>query len=290
MRVAVTGASGFTGTHLVRELVRRGHTVRALVRGSSDLSEIEAYVEKSMVCDLASADSIAAALEGAEALINVVTLGTGLAPSLIEAAEQTGVRRCVFTSTTGIFTTLNPASKAIRLDAERAIEGSALDYTILRPTMIYGTPRDRNMWRLIRWLHRWPMVPVAGAGTHKQQPVHVDDLAWALSEVLTAPPTIRKAYNVSGGSVITFNEVVDTIAKHLGKRIGKVRVPLRPVYASIRAVEKLGIGAPVKSEQLLRLNEDKAFPHDDAGRDFGYAPRTFDQGIGSEVTFLRRNR
>lgn len=288
MKIAVTGASGFTGSHLVRELSERGHAVSALVRPSSDLGAIRKHLAETRVCDLSDGDSIAAAIEGCDSMINVVTLGTGLASPLVDAARRAGIRRVVFTSTTGIFTTLNPASKEIRLEAERTIQESSLAYTIIRPTMIYGTPRDRNMWRLITWINRSRFVPVAGAGEHKQQPVHVEDLAWALAEAAEKNTTERKSYNISGGSVLTFNEVVDTIAHHLGRRVWKVRLPLRPMYSSVHAIERLGFRAPIKSEQLLRLNEDKAFPHIEATHDFGYNPRPFYEGARTEVGYLHR--
>jgi nucleoside-diphosphate-sugar epimerase len=288
MRVAVTGATGFTGSHLVAELSRRGYEVRALVRGTSDLAPIREYVASTVSCDLSEPDVVARALEGCDSMINVVSLGTGLADPLIAAVQKAGTPRVVFTSTTGIYTTLSPASKKIRLDAEEALDRSGLAFTLIRPTMIYGTPRDRNMWRLVRWINRFRFIPVAGSGEHKQQPVHVDDLAWALAESAQAPASVGKKYNLSGASVLTFNEVVDTIARNLGKRIWKVRLPMRPVHASIRTMERAGIRTIIKSEQISRLNEDKAFSYDQAARDFGYGPRSFDEGIRSEIAFLRK--
>lgn len=287
MRIAVTGATGFTGTHLVRELSARGHDIRALIRPSSDVSAVRERISESVACDLSDESSVAQALDGIECLINVVSLGTGLADPLVRAAQVAQVPRTVFTSTTGIFTTLNPASKQIRLNAEKTIEDSSSSWTILRPTMIYGTPGDRNMWRLIRSIRRIPVVPVVGSGEHTQQPVHVGDLAWALAEAAESSVARGKAYNVSGGTVLTFKEVLDTIAKHLGKRIYKVRLPLGPMHAIVSTSERWRLRLPVKSEQLLRLNEDKSFSHELATADLGYAPRSFDEGIRSEIQFLR---
>ncbi|MEO8218775.1 MAG: NAD(P)H-binding protein [Acidobacteriota bacterium] len=286
MKVAVTGSTGFTGKHLVRELARRGHSVSALLRPSSDISSVKALLSSSHVCDLTDPASMTAALDGVDALINVVTLGTGLGPPIVRAAEAAGIPRVIFTSTTGIYTTLNPASKGVRLAAERIIDESALAYSILRPTMIYGTPGDRNMWRLITWINRTSVVPLIGDGQHKQQPVHVEDLAWALCQAAESPSTARRAYNISGGSILTFRDVIDTIADGLQRRIWKLRLPLGPIHGVVRTLERMGIRSPVKSEQLLRLNEDKVFPHLEASRDFEYKPRSFTEGIRSEIGFL----
>lgn len=98
-------------------------------------------------------------------MINIASLGFGHAPNIINACQEMKIERAIFISTTGIFTKLNPDSKGIRLEAERLIKESELDYTIIRPTMIYGTPKDRNMWRLVKYLKRLPMLPILGNGS-----------------------------------------------------------------------------------------------------------------------------
>ena len=123
----------------------------------------------------------------------------------------------VFVSTTAIFTQLNAGSKVVRQAAEAAITSSGLDTTILRPTMIYGTPGDRNMIRLVRWLERWPVLPVFGSGRSLQQPVHVSDVAWAVVQVLETPATIGRQFNISGAAPLTYNDVVRLISQALGR-------------------------------------------------------------------------
>ena len=97
---------------------------------------------------------------------------------------------------------------------------SSLNYTILRPTMIYGTSRDRKMCRLIRYLARWSVLPVIGIGEHLQQPVYVADVAAAVLQAIESAATIGRAYNLSGGTVLTFNKVVDTPSCLAGGFVG----------------------------------------------------------------------
>ena len=87
---------------------------------------------------------------------------------------------------------------SFRVAAELAIETSSLKYTILRPTMIYGSDRDRNMWRLIRFMRYSPIVPIFGDGTSLQQPIYVDDVAQAIVGCLGSDKTIGKSYNIAG--------------------------------------------------------------------------------------------
>jgi nucleoside-diphosphate-sugar epimerase len=285
MTVLLTGATGFTGSHVLALLRERGVRVRCLVRPRSDRSLLppDAPIVEGDIGDAASLDR---ALDGVDALVNTASLGFGHAPVLVAAAERARVRRAIFISTTAVFTSLNAKSRSVRLAAEAEIEGNALDYTILRPTMIYGSARDRNMVRLIRFLRRWRVLPVIGSGEHLQQPVYVGDVAAAVVQALDAPAASRRAFNVSGGTALTFNAVIDTIAALLRIRVWKLHLPAAPFTALLGAFERAGLRLPVKKEQIERLNEDKSFDHADAARAFGYAPLSFEEGMRRELAVL----
>jgi len=220
-------------------------------------------------------------------LLYEASLGFGAEPSLLEGCHFAGDRRGVFVSTTAIFTRLNAGSKVVRQAAEAAITSSGLDTTILRPTMIYGTPADRNMIRLIRWLDRWPVLPVFGNGRSLQQPVHVSDVAWAVVQALEAPDTINRQFNISGAAPLTYKDVVHLTAQALDRRVQRFHIPASPMVGFLQFLEHLGIILPIKAEQVLRLNEDKAFSHEDAAEVFGYTPMAFEQGIREEVALFR---
>ena len=283
MRVLVTGATGFTGSFVVPALVERGHQVTCFVRESSPVALLPLDSVSLRYGDIAEPDFLATALQGEQVLVNLASLGFGHAIDIVNAALAAGTRRTIFFSTTAIFTGLDARSKAIRLAAEEAICSSALDYTILRPTMIYGTSRDRNLCRLIRFVKKWRVVPVPGRGEALQQPVYVEDLARAVVRVIDADLTIGKSYNLPGARPVSFNEMVDTVAGLLDLRAFRVHLPVGVLAAVASAAERASVPFPVKAEQILRLSEDKAFDHTDAARDFGYAPRSFQEGILLEL-------
>ena len=162
-----------------------------------------------------------------------------------------------------------------------------MSYTILRPTMIYGSPRDRNMWRLIRFMRISPVIPVFGDGKSLQQPVYVGDVAQAVIRCLSMYITICKTFNLSGKRPLTYNEVIDTIARPMKKQIGKIHLPSRLIVSLLRGFERIRIPFPIKAEQVLRLNEDKAFSYAEAQRDFDYNPLSFEDGIKLELKQLR---
>ncbi len=285
----VTGATGFLGEHTVPRLLRdAGEPVAVLVRPSSTLGHLEDLGVEVRVGDLRQPATIERALHGVDTLVNLASLAFGATPALVGACLDAGVRRALFVGTTAMFTTLDAPSKAVRQQAEHAITGSALNYTILRPTMIYGTPRDANMSRLVRVLRRTPVFPVLGSGAYLQQPVHVDDVADAVTTALRCPAATQRTYNLSGAQPLTFNAVVDTTARLLDRNVRRVHLPVRPALAALRVYQRRARRPVLRDEQVLRLNEHKDFDHCAATRDFGFGPRSFEEGVGAEIALMRR--
>jgi nucleoside-diphosphate-sugar epimerase len=286
-RIVLTGATGFTGSFVLDLFKARGADVTCLVRNAERETQLRARGAATLVCDLNNAQQLAEALRGFDAFVNVASMGFGSGPGVVAACEAAEVKRAIFVSTTAIFTTLNAGSKTVRTAAEDAVRASQLEYTILRPTMIYGTPGDRNMIRLLKVVDRSPIIPVFGPGTNLQQPVHVEDIALSVVSSLESDKTHRKAYNVSGGQVLSYNEVIAEAALALGRKPWIVHLPLDLSLAAVRFAKRLTSRFPLSEEQVLRLNEDKVFSHEEATRDFGYVPRTFTQGIRQEVALMR---
>ncbi len=283
-QLLVTGGSGFLGGYVLREAARRRHEVVALARSQAAAAGVMALGAQPVTGDLGDARSLVTAFTEArcDVLVNLASLGFGHASAIVAAAEQAGIRRAVFVSTTAVTTTLAVTSKRVRLAAEERIRKSNLEWTILRPTMIYGDPRDRNLSRLLPLLRRAPVVPVPGAG-HLQQPVHAADVADAVLAAAVRPAAAGHTYDVAGPEPLTFAELLRTSARAVASRTRFVPVPLSPVIVAARGYELLSKNPKIRVEQLRRLAEDKAFAIDDAIRDLDYAPRPFADGIRAEA-------
>jgi uncharacterized protein YbjT (DUF2867 family) len=284
VKLMVTGGSGFLGGYVLRAAAARGHQVVALARSQTAAGAVTALGARPVFGDLNDAYSLIEALTsaGSDALLNLASLGFGHAPVIIDATERAGIKRAVFVSTTAVTTRLPASSKRVRLAAEESIRGSALEWTILRPTMIYGDPGDRNLSRLLPLLCRVPVLPVPGS-RHLQQPVHAADVADAVLAAAERPEAPLHTYDVAGPEPLTFTELLQTAACAVASRTRFVPVPLSPVIAAARGYELLSRNPRIRVEQVRRLAEDKAFAIDDAMRDLAYAPRSFADGIRAEA-------
>jgi uncharacterized protein YbjT (DUF2867 family) len=286
VKVAVSGATGFTGRRVVGELGRRGHAVVALVRPTTTgrkLPEAVRIVEG----DMADPTALVRLLAGQDAFVHVASLGFGHAEAVASAVEAAGIERSVFFSSTAVYTRLPAASRVVRLAAEQRLRALPGSWTILRPTMIYGDAGDRNLSRLIRFVARSPIVPLPGGGRALIQPVHVEDLGKAAVDALECAATARREYDLPGGEAAPLRELVRHVGRLLGRPLLLLPLPLRPMARVAGLWHRCGLPPRVSSEQVLRLGEDKAFPFDEAHRDWGYAPRGFREGLAEEVRRLR---
>lgn len=284
VRILVTGGSGFLGTHVLEVLATSDHEVRALARSHAAAEAVRNRGAVPVTGDLDDLESIDAAFRASEAdvLLNIASLGFGHGPAIVAAAEEAGITRAVFVSTTALFTNLNAPSKAVRTAAEDAIRASGLDWTIVRPTMIYGTPRDRNLWRLLRLLRRTPVVPLPGANK-LHQPVHVADLAQAVVAAVERDSAIGKEYDLAGPEPTTLRDLVERSADAVGRQARVIPVPASPIVRALTMFEGTGRRLPISAEQVARLTEDKAFDISAARADLGFDPRPFAEGIAQEA-------
>jgi uncharacterized protein YbjT (DUF2867 family) len=284
VKVLLTGATGLLGGALLDLLLANGHEVRCLVREDSPRAQLlDARHAEIVRGDAGDAGALARALPRADALVHVA--GIEYSPAVLEAARGRDVRLVVVGSTSAH--SAYPFRAAPKLRMEELVRASGLAYTIARPSMIYGSELDKNVHRLLRFLDRSPVFPMFGSGENLWQPVYYGDCARGVYEALVRPAAVGQSYDLPGAEPLTYLEMVRTAAGALGRKPRILRVPLEPARRVLAAAEALRLPLPVRSEQVLRLREDKAYPYDKAKRELGYAPRTFEEGVALETARLR---
>lgn len=235
--------------------------------------------------DAGEEDDIARGLGGVDAFLHVA--GIEYTPQVISAMRRAGVERLVIVSSTSAHSAFKHRSGP-RTSMEELVQESGLEWTIVRPSMIYGSELDKNMHKLLRFLDRSPVFPLFGSGENLWQPVYYKDLARGVLAALEHPGASCQSYDLPGAEPVAYAELVRTAARALGKKPRIVHLPLEPVRRTLAVTERLGLPLPIESEQVLRLQEDKAYSYEKARRELGYAPRPFSEGIELEVARMQK--
>lgn len=291
MKLLVTGSTGFTGHLFLSRLAvtSPGSEVHCLVRPTSNCRPLESlnlnllYLtgdsSTSQTWDTILAEHTPTTIIHIASIRHIPVLLDSL-----KTSKQTP--HLIVIGTTGVYSQYNKYSQNYK-----AIEGQLAQYTgsycLLRPTMIYGSERDKNLHKLIKFCDRYGFFPVFGAGNCLLQPIHADDLAKAILSALQRPH-LQGTYDLSGGTVVTFRELLVLVKKLLGKPVHQVSLPLNlGVWIGTVLENILGRRSPVRREQILRLQENKAYSHDAAQRDLDFFPRPLAIGLEQEINLLR---
>lgn len=195
-----------------------------------------------------------------------------------------GARRIVVLSSTSRFAKHDSPDLAERRIAERLLQAEArvevwarehgIEWLILRPTLIYGSGRDRNVAFIMSFAKRWRFFPLAGDGCGLRQPVHVQDVAQACLQALRSGLNAR-AYELSGAECLSFREMVLRSAAAAGVRPWLPSIPIRLLRALLRLLALLRPQAGWCPGMADRMNRNQVFDHSAAARDLGFAPRPF---------------
>lgn len=310
-RVLVTGATGFTGSELVRKLIAMDADVVAIARPQSSLKRLDGLPIQWLRGDVFDPTLINQAMEGVSYVFHMVTpfreakspdstyhnihvLSTQL---LAKAAlKQPDFKRFVHVSTIGVHGHVEhpPADETYRTEPsdiyqETKLEGevwikefgaqTGLPVTVVRPSGIYG-PGEKRLLKIYKWVRRgW--VPVIGDGSNLLHFIHVDDLTNFFLAAATHPKAIGEIFICGSDQAISFKQLVSLIGEYYGVSAKLVRFPATPLFALGDFFElicrPLGIEPPIYRRRLAFYTKDRSFNTEKMKRLLGFHTQHSDE-------------
>lgn len=285
--ILVAGGTGHLGERLVCRLLQRGDTVRVLTR------EPDGPVARGLArrgADIRSGDfyrrwTLWEALEGCDVLINAAHARH--AEACIQACRITGVTRFIMVSSTWRFSRHRDRTVDEVINGESVVAVSTLDWTIVRPNMIFGGARDNNMSHLVRRIRErryFGIIPVFGTGGQLVQPVYVEDVVSAIVAALERPESIGLAFNIAGPDPIPYNRFLREIAKAAG--VAEPRIITLPIFMAellVRFMPWALRAAGLTPNQVRRQAEDRHVNIQPAWEVLGFRPLPFSKAIRLKI-------
>lgn len=283
-RIFITGGTGFVGTALRDALGDR--PLRLLVRDIDKHGAHESQHIEVVEGDVTDAGSLRDTMLGCSTVIHLVAIieetgghtfdqvirqGT---EHVVNEARAAGVRRFIQMSALGAANLSEFPYHQAKWRAEEAVRASGLDWTIFRPSIIFG-PGDGFLTTLAGVVRSFPITPIAGDGTSRFQPIAVDDVASSFVRATDDPETINQIYELGGPDVVTYEQLLNLIARQLGKSRRSIHLPVPLVRAVVTLAKPLPkrLRPPVTIEQLKMLALDNTTAHSATEQLIGHPPR-----------------
>jgi NADH dehydrogenase len=286
--VAVTGATGLIGRQLCERLAAAGNEVRALVRKTEPYPFVASGIRVHH-CDLPDAID-PAAFAGADAVVHCayMTRFTDLESArrvndlgtrrVLELARAAGVPRFLFLSSQSAHEEAQSFYGRSKLALEKLLAPGDIAF---RSGLVVAREGSGLFHRMLDMVRKAKAIPLFGGGRQPIQTIHVDDLVTAIAAALARG--LAGVYSVSEPRAITFRELLEKIAAHVGRRPLFVPFPMAPALLFLRAVEKLRVPFPVSSENLLGLKCLRAWDTAPDLARLGVRVRSVDESLAEVV-------
>jgi nucleoside-diphosphate-sugar epimerase len=297
MKFLIIGATSFIGPFVLEKILPafsgQEDKVTCLARNGTDKEKLATLEDLALshnrkiyfaTGNLFSSDSIFNCIKDADCLIYLVDLrNTAFIKNLLSAVSRTGIKRAVFVSSTSVLVPFEYEMKKAKLESEKLIEDfgrhAGFDYTILRPTMIYGCTDDRNYSKMLNFIKKRGFFVMFGNGQNLIQPVFIEDVAGAVAAVISDSRTFNKIYTLCGKEPVKYKDMLLTVKSLVKKPFKIIRLPLLASKFLVMVYSKIFPKSNLKADMIERMQVDKAYSYEAAQKDFGFSPIPFRQGI-----------
>ena len=285
--ILITGASGNSAYFFLKKLEKENFrkVIKIIIRSKSKNSYFKKFNLNFKILngDINDKKFLLKSLSNIDTILHTANIENS--ENIIKVGNEKKVKWFILVHSTMVFSKNSSPRIKNRIRIEKEILKKNSNITILSSTMIYGTPRDINMSRLIKFMDKFKIFPIFGNGKNYMQPIYIEDLANAYYEVIKLKDkTFNKRYILAGKKPIKYIDILRLIEKKLNKKIYFIKIPLSLSLFFIKICEIIFFGKlHINTSQVKRLSEDKIYDYSDAEKDFLFKPKTFEEGIEIQI-------
>ncbi len=294
---SISGGAGFLGLHLARRLLADGHDVRTLDVVPLDDAELERSVEE-LRGDVRDLDSVGRLVAGADVVVHAAaalpiqasrgsirSVNVGGTENVLRAADDAGVRRVVFISSTAVYGV--PEKHPIeendplvgvgsygesKIDAEGLCRVAAVETTIVRPKTFIGAERLGVFEILFDWIREGRRIYTLGQGHNRYQLLAVEDLVDAIVRTGKEPAAAQETFNIGATEFGTVRSDLQALIDHAGSSSRLQPVPVKPAELALRGLELLRV-SPLAEWHYKTAHKDSFVDVSKAQNLLGWQPR-----------------
>ena len=296
MKIFLTGSTGFVGKRILQDLLENKYQARCIVRQGSGQKFAQNKDIDIVLGDITDAGSLTGKLAGCDAVINLVGIirefpGKGITfeklhyegtANLVRAAREQGVRRFIQMSALGARREGKTQYQQTKFRAEECVRNSGLDYTIFRPSIVFGSG-DKFVNLFAKMLKAQQFVPVVGNGRYQMQPVAVENVSMGFIKSIERQDAIGKTFDVGGPEKIEFDQIINSIGEVISAPPHKIHIPAFVMSTIAELLDWLP-SFPVTKEQIVMLLEGNICDEKPFFAHFGIKPIGFKEGISKYLT------
>ena len=292
--ILITGATGNSAYFFLKKLEKENFdkVITVITRYKFKNSYFDLFKLKFKIFngDINDKEFLSKCLNDIDVVLHTANIENS--PNVVEVGTEKKVKWFILVHSTMVYSKHSSKRIENRKNIEKNILKLNSNITILSSSMVYGTSRDINMSRLIKFMDTFKIFPIFGNGQNYMQPIYIEDLADAYYNVIKfKEQTFNKRYILAGKEPLKYNDILKIIEKKLEKKIFYIKIPLKLSIFLIKICEIIFFGKlHINASQVKGLSEDKIYDYSEAKKDFLFNPKGFVEGIEIQINNYKRTK
>jgi len=286
MKLFITGGTGFLGSVCVEKLINSPEVEKVYILTHKSQINLSSQKIQAVQGDIRNLHEIiindninacivlSGAINGKTSAKLTREINYNGTESAIKFCKLNNINRIIFTSSINVKLSKLGAYARSKLDSEKIIQESGLNYIIFRPSLIYGRKCKFGLYMIEKFINNFGFVPVFGDGEKLEQPIHVDECAEYIN-YYTLNNLSGKIIELGGYEAMTYNNLCEKIASCMNKRVKLFHVPAWPFICALKFFEAINITLPISSEQIYHVDSDLSCNMQEIYRETGITQKSF---------------